>query len=138
MVVEASNIGVGCEEGVGYEEGMGCEEGGGCTAGDWFLSKSFTCRRKERSCALLATSLVGTRVGHTSHTCSCRALSCCSCRHSNCSIAVCFSGNTFTLLPIVERGEGEEGGEGAWTGVVCLSVNELWLLLSAVGGGWMG
>ena len=49
---------MGCEEGGGCEEGVGCEEGGGCTAGDWFLSKSFTCRRK-RSYALLATSLVG-------------------------------------------------------------------------------
>ena len=47
VVVEASNIGVGCEEGAGCEEGVGYEEGGGCTAGDWFLSKSFTCRKEE-------------------------------------------------------------------------------------------
>lgn len=91
--------------------------------------------------------VTGVRSEREGCTCSCRALSCCSCRHSNCSIALCFSGNTFTSLPIVEGGEGgegeeggkgEEGGEGAWTGVVCLSVNELWLLLSAVGGGRLG
>ena len=56
MVVEASKVGVGCEEsvgcedGVGRDDGVGCDDGGECRAGDWFLSKSFTCKeRKEPS-----------------------------------------------------------------------------------------
>ena len=65
MVVEASKVGVGCEESVRREDGVGCEEGvgreesvrcevgvgcddgGECTAGDWFLSKSFTCKERK-------------------------------------------------------------------------------------------
>ena len=56
MVVEASKVGVGCEEsvgcedGVGRDDGVGCDDGGECRAGDWLLSKSFTCKeRKEPS-----------------------------------------------------------------------------------------